>query len=185
MVPPIRGRPFLCVLCDLRVNRLFRSEFYTRRSERSLRPIRFGRPFIRGSSIPLRSLRSLGESSFLTGILHTEIAKIAKTDFGLGDPSIRGSSISLRSLRPLCEFLFLNGVLHTEIAKIAKTDSVWMALRFMVARSFAIFAISVWIVFSDRSFTHRDRKDYRDRIGLGDPSMRGSFIPLRSLRSSV
>jgi hypothetical protein len=35
---------------------------------------------------------------FLIGILHTEIAKVAKTDLELDDPSIRGRSVPLCSL---------------------------------------------------------------------------------------
>ena len=46
-----------------------------------------------------------------------------------------------------------------EIAKIAKTDSDRVTLRSVVIRFFVFFAISVWKVFSDRSFTHGDRKD--------------------------
>jgi hypothetical protein len=46
--PYIRGHPFLCVLCDLCVDRLFGSDFYTQRSQRSRRRIRFGYPLIRG-----------------------------------------------------------------------------------------------------------------------------------------
>src|ERR1700719_2694547 len=38
-----------------------------------------------------------------------------------------------------------------------------------VLRSFGFFAISVWIVFSDRNFTHRDRKVRKDQFGLADP----------------
>src|SRR5271156_5913426 len=40
-----RGRLFLCVLCDLRVNASFRPEFYTQRSQRSFRPFRTVWPF--------------------------------------------------------------------------------------------------------------------------------------------
>jgi hypothetical protein len=36
-------------------------------------------------------------------------------------------------------------------------------------RSFVVFAISVWIVFSDRNFTHRDRKVRKGQFGLDDP----------------
>jgi hypothetical protein len=37
--PSIDDCPILCGLCDLRVKALFCSEFYTQRSQRSLRPI--------------------------------------------------------------------------------------------------------------------------------------------------
>jgi hypothetical protein len=73
----------------------------------------------------------------------------------VGTTSIRNHAF----LCDLCVDAFLIGVLHTEIAKIAKTGSVWVTLGSVVIRSFAFFAISVWIVFSDRSLTHRDRKD--------------------------
>jgi hypothetical protein len=53
------------------------SEFYTQRSQRSLRPIRMDHPFRFPDPVSLRSLCGL---SFLIGILHTEIAKITKTD---------------------------------------------------------------------------------------------------------
>ena len=33
-----------------------------------------------------------------------------------------------------------------------------MLLQSVVFRTFAFFAISVWIAFSDRNFTHGDRK---------------------------
>jgi hypothetical protein len=69
------------------------------------------------------------------------------------------SSVPLRSLRSLCGSPFLIGVLHTEIAKIAKNQFGLDGLRSVVVRSFAFFAISVWIAFSDRNFTHGDRKD--------------------------
>jgi hypothetical protein len=39
----------------------------------------------------------------------------------------------------------------------------------VVLRSFGFFAISVWIVFSDRNFTHRDRKVRKGQFGLADP----------------
>ena len=59
--------------------------------------------------------------SFRIGFLHTEIAKVAKTDLELGDPSICVHPF----LCVLCDLrvdrLFLIGFLHTEIAKIAKT----------------------------------------------------------------
>jgi hypothetical protein len=75
-----------------------------------------GAALIRDRSIPLRSMRSPCGSPLLIGILHTEIAKVAKIDLELGDPMIGGRSVS-----------------------------------------FAFYAISVWMVFSDR-ITHRDRK---------------------------
>jgi hypothetical protein len=47
-------------------------------------------------------------------------------------------------------------------------------------RNHPSFAISVWIAFSDRSFTHGDRED---RSGLRDPMDSWSSVPLCSLRS--
>jgi hydrogenase/urease accessory protein HupE len=46
-----------------------------------------------------------------------------------------------------------------------------MTLRFVVAGSFAIFAISVWMAFLI-GFSHRDRKGHKDQFGLDDPSIR-------------
>ncbi|MEA3164812.1 MAG: hypothetical protein QOE88_2630, partial [Verrucomicrobiota bacterium] len=69
-------------------------------------------------------------------------------------------------------------------AKIAKTD-FGLGDPSIRGSFISLRSLRPLCVFSERSFTHRDRKDYRDRFGLGDPSIRGSFIPLRSLRSSV
>ena len=55
-------------------------------------------PSIRFRSIALRSLRSLCGTSFLNGILHTEIAKVTKTDSNWMTPSIRGSGPLLSDL---------------------------------------------------------------------------------------
>jgi hypothetical protein len=55
--------------------------------------MRAAKPLIRGRSVSLGSLRSACGSSYLIGILHTEIAKVAKIDLELGDPLIRGWSV--------------------------------------------------------------------------------------------
>jgi hypothetical protein len=70
-------------------------------------------------------LRSLCGLSFRIGNLHTEIAKITKTD---SDWITLFDSLTLFSLRSLCGLSFLIGILHTEIAKITKTDSDWITL---------------------------------------------------------
>jgi hypothetical protein len=72
-------------------------EFYTQRSQTSLRRIRFGCPLDPWSSVPLRSLRSLGELPFLIGVLRAEIAKIIETD-PVWCPLDPWSSVLLRSL---------------------------------------------------------------------------------------
>jgi hypothetical protein len=61
--------------------------------------------------------------------------------------------------------------------KDTKTDLVWRAFDLSSFRSFATFAISVWIVCHDRNFTHRDHKGHKDPFGLRafDPSSFRSF----------
>ncbi len=56
---------------------------------------------------------------------------------------------------------FRIGFLHTEIAKITQTDLDWMT----VFDSLTLFSLRYLrslceFVFSDRIFTHRDRKDH-------------------------
>jgi hypothetical protein len=54
-----------------------------------------------------------------------------------------------------------SGTAHTPaVATARETAKGWNeALRSVVIRSFAFFVTSVWIAFSGRSFTHRDRQD--------------------------
>ncbi|MEA3147863.1 MAG: hypothetical protein QOI53_3459 [Verrucomicrobiota bacterium] len=56
------------------------------------------------------------------------------------------------------------------LSRLVKANSDWMIPSIPgFVRSFVVFAISVWIVFSDRNFTHRDRKVRKDQFGLADP----------------
>jgi hypothetical protein len=80
------------------------------------------------TSVFSRSLRSPCGSSFLIGFLHTEIAKITKTD---QDWMTLFDSVTLCSFASFAISVwigFSDRILHTEIAKIAKTDSDWMNL---------------------------------------------------------
>jgi hypothetical protein len=60
------------------------------------------------------------------GLLHTEIAKITKTDSDWITLFDSLTLFSLRSLRSLCGLSFRIGFLHAEVAKITKTDSGWI-----------------------------------------------------------
>jgi hypothetical protein len=77
--------PFLCVLCDLRVDRLSRVGFLHTEIAKIAKTDLNWVTLNPWSYVPWRSLRSPCGSSFLIGFLHTEIAKIAKTDFEMGD----------------------------------------------------------------------------------------------------
>jgi hypothetical protein len=103
--------------------------FYTLRSLRSLRPIRFGWPFRVRDPLFLCDLCDLRVgSAFPIGFLHTEIAKITKTDQDWMTLFESVTPVPLRPLRSPCGIGFSDRILHTEIAKIAKTDSDWMNL---------------------------------------------------------
>ena len=73
---------------------------------------------------------------------------------------------------------------RTMLSRLVKANSDWMIPSIPgFVRSFVFFAISVSIVFSDRNFTHRDRKVRKGQFGWMTPSIPGSSVPLGSLRS--
>jgi hypothetical protein len=122
-----------------------------------------GDPSIRGHPLLCDLCDLCVDGLFWSEFLHTEIAKVAKTD----SVWVALRSVVIRLLCDLCDLcvdgLFWSEFLHTEIAKVAKTDSVWVALRSVVIRSFVFFAISVWDVFSGRSFyTRRSQRSNSD-----------------------
>jgi hypothetical protein len=56
------------------------------------------------------------------------------------------------------------------LSRLVKANWDWMTSSIPgFVRSFVFFAISVSIVFSDRNFTHRDRKVRKGQFGLDDP----------------
>ena len=59
---------------------------------------------------------------FVIGILHTEIAKVTKTDLQLDEPAIGGLARSFVIFAISVWKAFSDRILHTEIAKVAKTD---------------------------------------------------------------
>jgi hypothetical protein len=115
-----------------------------------------------GPSVPWRSLRSLCGSSFLIGILHTEIVKDAKTDPDWMSLRSGGPSVPWRSLQSLCGSSFFDRN-FTHGDRKGRKDRSGLdepSIRWFV-RTLAIFAISVWIV---DDLCWRDENEFGFRV---------------------